>query len=139
MPAADFPHWGDITGSETFFAYNECGIRPALAELVHPDLKTNSAGLALRRGDKIVAIALGATAGSIALVGFGVDSIIEVSSGFVSLWRLRADASHHRRERVERVAARIAGSLLIALALYIGVGSTAIRTRRLCSMPVSGV
>jgi divalent metal cation (Fe/Co/Zn/Cd) transporter len=69
----------------------------------------------------IVAIALGATAGSIALFGFGVDSIIEVSSGFVSLWRLRADANHHRRERIERVAARIAGSLLIALALYIAI------------------
>jgi signal transduction histidine kinase len=57
MPAESFPHWDDILGAtDTFFAYNDCGVRPALAELVHPHLLMNSAGLALRRGDTIIGL-----------------------------------------------------------------------------------
>lgn len=73
----------------------------------------------------IAAVILGVLAGSISLVGFGVDSMIEVSSGVVSLWRLRADVNPTRRERVERVASRIAGCLLISLAVYILVDAVA--------------
>jgi signal transduction histidine kinase len=57
MPAESFPHWKDILDArDTFFGYNECGVRPALGELgdVHPTV--NSAGLALRRGDTIVGL-----------------------------------------------------------------------------------
>lgn len=57
MPAETFPHWKDILGAtDRFFAYNDCGVRPALAELVHPHLQMNSAGLALRRGDTILGL-----------------------------------------------------------------------------------
>jgi hypothetical protein len=48
----------------------------------------------------IASIAAGLLAGSIALVGFGFDSIIEVSSGAALLWRLHLDAPE-RRERAE--------------------------------------
>ena len=39
----------------------------------------------------IVAIAAGVAAGSVALTGFGIDSVIEVTSGVVLWWRLRAE------------------------------------------------
>ena len=47
----------------------------------------------------LVAIFLGLLAGSIALVGFGFDSAIEVTSGAALLWRLRLDADAAKRER----------------------------------------
>lgn len=67
----------------------------------------------------VVAIVAGAVAGSISLVGFGVDSVIEVASGGASLWRLHADVDPVRRERAETIAHRIIGALFLALAAYI--------------------
>jgi hypothetical protein len=47
----------------------------------------------------LVAVIAGAFAGSISLVGFGIDSFIEVSSGIVLLWRMSVDADvRHRNE-----------------------------------------
>jgi hypothetical protein len=46
----------------------------------------------------LVAVVAGAIAGSISLVGFGIDSFIEVTSGSVLLWRMSVDADVHRRE-----------------------------------------
>lgn len=67
-----------------------------------------------------VAISAGLIAGSIALVGFGVDSFIEVTSAGAVLWRLRTDADARRRDRHETIALRIIGSCFVALAVYIG-------------------
>jgi hypothetical protein len=50
----------------------------------------------------LVAVVAGATAGNISLVGFGIDSFIEVTSGSVLLWRMSVDADVERRERNER-------------------------------------
>ena len=55
------------------------------------------------------------TARSPALAAFGGDSAVELLSAVVVLWRFRIHAS----ERAEQVAARIAGSLLLALAAYV--------------------
>jgi divalent metal cation (Fe/Co/Zn/Cd) transporter len=69
-----------------------------------------------------VAVAAGLVANSVALLSFGIDSFIEVSSAAVVLWRLRAELggqSPERAEERERLAARIAGTLLFALAAYI--------------------
>lgn len=71
----------------------------------------------------VLAIAAGAAAGSIALVGFGLDSFIELSSGLALIWRLRHDADPVRRERVERLALRVVGYCFIALALYVASDS----------------
>lgn len=71
--------------------------------------------------EAIVAIASGVIAGSIALVGFGLDSVIEMSSGAALLWRLRSDADERRRERVERIALYIVGVCFIALAVYVAL------------------
>jgi divalent metal cation (Fe/Co/Zn/Cd) transporter len=77
----------------------------------------------------LVSIVAGLIAGSVSLVGFGLDSAIEVASGAALLWRLRNDLDHSRRERVERTTLRIVGACFIALATYIAYesGSTLIR------------
>jgi divalent metal cation (Fe/Co/Zn/Cd) transporter len=66
-----------------------------------------------------VALVSGAMAGSIALIGFGLDSLIEVSSGGILLWRLCADRDEERRERVERSALKLVGLSLLLLAAYV--------------------
>ena len=68
----------------------------------------------------IVAIAAGLIAGSISLIGFGIDSFIEVTSGAVLLWRMSVDAEEDQRERVERLTLRIVGACFLALAAYVG-------------------
>lgn len=67
----------------------------------------------------LIAVVAGLIAGSIALVGFGFDSLIEVTSGAVLLWRLHADLDEARRERVEAIALRIVGICFLALAAYV--------------------
>jgi len=68
----------------------------------------------------LVAIAAGVAAGSVALTGFGVDSVIEVTSGALLWWRLRAElGSSPLGPTVERRASRGAGFLLLALGVYI--------------------
>lgn len=67
----------------------------------------------------LIAIGAGLVAGSIALVGFGFDSIIEVTSGVALLWRLHSDADESRRERVETITLRIVGTCFLVLAAYV--------------------
>ena len=76
--------------------------------------------------EALVALVCGVIAGSIALVGFGLDSVVEVSSGSVLLWRLRADRHVENRERAERFAVRLVGVSFLLLALY--VAGDAIKT-----------
>ena len=71
----------------------------------------------------LIALVAGLMAGSIALVGFGFDSLIEVTSGSALLWRLRLDADEARRERVEAVTLRIVGVLFLLLAAYVSYDS----------------
>ncbi len=67
----------------------------------------------------VVAVASGAVSGSIALVGFGVDSFIETSSGGILLWRLRAEHRGQNAEQLERKALRYVGISFLALAAYV--------------------
>lgn len=69
--------------------------------------------------EAVVAIVAGLFAGSIALVGFGLDSVVEVSSGAALLWRLRRDSDAARRESVERLTLRFVGVSFLALAAYV--------------------
>jgi len=77
-----------------------------------------------------VALVSGAVAGSIALIGFGLDSLIEVSSGSILLWRLHADHDEERRERVERSALKLVGLSLLLLAAYVAGDSVISLVRR---------
>lgn len=67
----------------------------------------------------VAAIATGFIAGSIALVGFGIDSLIELVSSGAALWRLRGDVDPARRERTERSSLRIISFCFVGLAIYI--------------------
>jgi divalent metal cation (Fe/Co/Zn/Cd) transporter len=69
--------------------------------------------------EALVAIISGVVAGSIALVGFGIDSVIESSSGVILLWRLRADRHDERREQAERTALKLVGGSFLLLAAYV--------------------
>jgi divalent metal cation (Fe/Co/Zn/Cd) transporter len=71
----------------------------------------------------VVAVVAGALAGSISLVGFGIDSFIEVTSGGVLLWRMSVDADARKRERWEKLSLRIVGVCFLALAGYVGYES----------------
>jgi len=66
-----------------------------------------------------VGVIAGLVAGSISLVGFGLDSFIEVTSGATLLWRMSVDADLQNRERNERLSLRIVGICFIGLAIYI--------------------
>jgi divalent metal cation (Fe/Co/Zn/Cd) transporter len=96
---------------------------------------SNRAGL-IKRGQKLeyftiaynsleglIAVVAGLMAGSIALVGFGFDSLIEVTSGAALLWRLHSDGDESRRERVEAITLRIVGVLFLFLAAYVSYDS----------------
>jgi divalent metal cation (Fe/Co/Zn/Cd) transporter len=78
----------------------------------------------------LIAVAAGLLAGSIALVGFGFDSLIEVTSGAVLLWRLHADLDEERRERVEAISLRIVGACFVLLAIYVSYDSVKSLIRR---------
>ena len=71
----------------------------------------------------LIAVVAGIIAGSISLVGFGMDSFIEVTSGSVLLWRMSVDSDVHRRPRNEKLALRIVGVCFLVLAAYIAYDS----------------
>ena len=71
-----------------------------------------------------VAIAASLAAGSISLLSFGLDSLIEVASGAAVLWRMSVDARSSDRERDERRALKIVGLCFLLLALFVTYEST---------------
>ena len=102
-----------------------------MASAITPDRKEH-----IRRGQRLeyftiayngleglISVAAGVIAGSVSLVGFGLDSFIEVASGAALLWRLRQDLDAPRREHVERLTLRIVGACFALLALYIAYES----------------
>lgn len=75
-----------------------------------------------------IAITAGVVARSVLLTAFGLDSVIELGSGAVLLWRLSVEAGGGTLERVqrsERRATRISAVLLVLLCLYVVVTSAA--------------
>ncbi len=75
--------------------------------------------LAWNVGEGVIAVSSGVVAGSVALVGFGLDSAIEVIAAGVLIWRMRLPEHDEGVERREQIAHRVVGSTFIALALYI--------------------
>lgn len=105
-------------------------MQTAHANTIRPDTTLRAA--AARRGRRlqyltiawnsaecVVALVAGFLAGSIALVGFGFDSAIEVTSSLAALWRLRWDADEERRETAERRTVRVIGLCFLLLAVYV--------------------
>jgi cation diffusion facilitator family transporter len=83
--------------------------------------------------EALVAITAGIAAGSIALVGFGIDSGIEVLSATALLWRFRqarADASEEEHSRAEHRALYFVSATFFLLSAYIGFEAVAALTGR---------
>jgi divalent metal cation (Fe/Co/Zn/Cd) transporter len=91
------------------------------ALLVRKARRLEYASLAYNSLEAIASIITGVLAGSVVLIAFGVDSLIEVTSGAALLWRLGQDRIPEVRERAERLSLRIVGGCFIALALYVAV------------------
>ena len=80
--------------------------------------------------EAIGSVAAGIVSGSVALVSFGVDSGIEVTSSLAACWRLHSDTDPEQRERAEGLTHRIIGWSFLALAAYVVVESvTTLRQR----------
>jgi divalent metal cation (Fe/Co/Zn/Cd) transporter len=99
-------------------------------------MSTNAREVSIRRGINLSYVTIlynafealgslipGIMAGSVSLIGFGADSLIEVTSAGAAQWRLRSDVDATRRARVERMSRRIIGWSFVALAFYIVVDS----------------
>jgi divalent metal cation (Fe/Co/Zn/Cd) transporter len=68
-----------------------------------------------------VGLTAGFLAGSVALVGFALDSIVEASSGSILIWRLRSEERGFRTaEEAERKAIRLVAVAFLVLAAYVG-------------------
>jgi divalent metal cation (Fe/Co/Zn/Cd) transporter len=72
-----------------------------------------------------VAIGSGVTSHSLSLIAFGADSLIELASAGVLLWRLNVETHQGAEvsEKIEQRASRIGGALLFALAAYVVVSA----------------
>ena len=71
----------------------------------------------------VVAITAGIAAGSVSLIGFGLDSGIEVSAGLILAWRLAQERRTGCKQEADRLAQRLIAASFAALALYVGVES----------------
>jgi divalent metal cation (Fe/Co/Zn/Cd) transporter len=70
--------------------------------------------------EAVVGLGAGLIAGSLALIGFALDSVVEASSGTILLWRFRAERRGASAEAVEYRAIRLVAVAFFALALYVG-------------------
>jgi divalent metal cation (Fe/Co/Zn/Cd) transporter len=93
------------------------------ARLVRRGLRLNYVTIGYNVVEATVALLAGLASGSVALVGFGVDSVIEVAASGTAQWRLRADVDPTRREAAERRARTLVGWSFVALALYVSYES----------------
>ena len=75
--------------------------------------------------EAVVAIMAGIAAGSLVLFAFGLDSVIELASAGVLMWRLSVELHHGEKfsESAERIASRIGGGLLLLLAAFVIVSA----------------
>ncbi len=88
---------------------------------LHRGLRLEYFTIAWNAVEACVGLVAGLAAGSVALVGFALDSIVEGFSGGILLWRLRAEAHGSRpAEDVERRAIRLVAGAFLALAAYVG-------------------
>jgi divalent metal cation (Fe/Co/Zn/Cd) transporter len=96
--------------------------------------------MAWNSAEGVVALVVGLVAGSVALVGFGFDSAIEVTSGLAALWRLRRDPDPARREAAERLTLRVIGACFVLLAAYVTYdGADTLRQRRAPEQSTVGI
>jgi divalent metal cation (Fe/Co/Zn/Cd) transporter len=98
---------------------------PQRPKLIRQAFRLEWLSVAWMAVEATVAVASGIAARSITLVAFGLDSIIELASAGVLIWRLSHELRFGRElsEEAERIARRTAGGLLFALAAYVVVAA----------------
>ena len=75
--------------------------------------------LAWNIAEGAIAVTTGFIAGSVALIGFGLDSSIEVAAAAILIWRMQVGEGDERAERRETLARRVVGATFVFLAIYI--------------------
>lgn len=81
----------------------------------------------------VIAVACALAAGSVALLGFGIDSFVECASGGVMIWRLRAESrgvEGEALERTEHMARRGVAATLTLLAAYVAFDAATVLWKR---------
>jgi divalent metal cation (Fe/Co/Zn/Cd) transporter len=75
--------------------------------------------------EAVVSIGAGVIGGSLVVLAFGLDSLIELASAGVLMWRLSVELRRGQKmsERAEQIASRIGGGLLFALAIYVSIAA----------------
>ena len=99
--------------------------RPDRLPLIREAFRLEWLTIAWMTVEAVVAISAGIAAGSLVLLAFGLDSLIELASAGVLIWRLSVELRRGQKfsERAEQIASRIGGGLLFALAAYVTVAS----------------
>lgn len=73
-----------------------------------------------------LAVATAISTGSLSLIGFGINAVVDSSASIVLVWRFRAEIAGHdeRARRAEQLALRLAGAAFLLIALYLLIQST---------------
>ena len=94
------------------------------AEAVTRQMWLTAATIGWNSVEGVVAIAAGIAAGSVSLIGFGLDSGIEVSAALILAWRLVQERRTGCKQEADRLAQRLIALSFAVLAVYVGVEST---------------
>ena len=95
----------------------------AREDFVRRGIRLSYATMGYNTFEAIASLIAGLFAGSVALIGFGIDSVIEVTASAAAQWRLRSDLDASRRSRSENMIHRFVGVCFLALAAYVAVDS----------------
>ncbi|MDP9270173.1 MAG: hypothetical protein M3P14_04240 [Chloroflexota bacterium] len=87
--------------------------------LVSRDRLLAGLGIAWHAVEATIAVIAGLAAGSIALIGFGADSLVESFAGFILIWRFSGQRS--ASDAAEKRAQRLIGVSFFLIAAYVGV------------------
>ena len=93
-------------------------------DLVRQGIRLSYATIGYNTLEAIASLIAGLFAGSVALISFGIDSLIEVAASGAAQWRLRSDLDKVLRSRSENVTHRLVGACFLVLAAYV-VGDSA--------------
>ncbi|MCU1455881.1 MAG: cation transporter [Acidimicrobiales bacterium] len=104
---------------------------PARPELIRAAIRVSLLSVAWALVVGVAAVASGLAAHALALVGFGLDAVVDGSASAVLVWRFRVEHREpERAERVEHLAHRAVAMTLIAIAGYLVIGAiTSLVTR----------
>lgn len=100
---------------------------PARSDILRRSLRLEYFTVGWNVVEGLVSIAAAAAAGSIALLGFGIDSFVETASGAILIWRLRSEArdgAFADAESLDRKARKLVGLSLFLLAAYVAIDAT---------------